>query len=360
MKEFEPIDTKPKKKRKRGSNLGFIIIIIVLCLTLAGSLYVTFYSLKMYNKIHQEQLDAAREVTYTQEQLDTFIEEARAESQLITETRFKNELKDTAENNNGIVTMLRKLYPEYFVYYDSNHYVFVEIDESLPQANYTHDNLVANQGFMEYHQDGEVLSVKGIDVSAYQGDVDWEKVKESGVSFVMLRLGLRGYETGKLVLDDNFETNIQGALDAGLDVGVYFFTQAITDAEAREEAEFVCAALEPYQITYPVAIDVEDLYNERARSYGQSKESRTQCAITFMDCMKKAGYQTSIYGNLNTFTKLVDVNKLGDYEKWFAYYGDDIYYPYEINMWQYSDKGRVDGIEGDVDLNITFPVNKNN
>lgn len=358
MKEFEPIDPKQKKRKKKSdASLGFVIVIIVLFLTLLASLYITFYSLKMYNSIRDEQIEASKQVTYTQEQLDRMLEEARLESQMITEARFKDELKDTAENNNGIVTMLRKLYPEYFVYYDSNHYVFVEIDESLPQANYTLDNLVANQGFIEYHKDGQVLSVKGIDVSKYQGDVDWVKVKESGVDYVMLRLGLRGYETGKLVLDENFETNIQGALDAGLEVGVYFFTQAITDAEAREEAEFVCAALEPYQITYPVSIDVEDLYNDKARSYGQSKESRTQCAITFMECMKRAGYKTSIYGNLNTFTKLVDVNKLGDYDKWFAYYGDDIYYPYEISMWQYTDKGRVDGIEGDVDLNITFPVN---
>lgn len=357
MKEFEPIEPKPKKRKRKSSNLGFVIIIIFLCITLLASLYVSYYAMSMYNKLRNEQIEESKKVKYTQEQVDEMLSEARLESQLITEARFKDELKETAENNNGIVSMLRKLYPDYFVYYDNNHYVFVEIDENLPQANYTRDNLVANQGFIEYHKDGEVLSIKGIDVSKYQGDVDWVKVKESGVEYVMLRLGLRGYETGKLVLDENFETNIQDALDAGLEVGVYFFTQAITEAEAREEAEFVCEALEPYQITYPVAIDVEDLYNEKARSYGQSKESRTQCAITFMDCMKKAGYKTSIYGNLNTFTKLVDVNKLGDYDKWFAYYGDDIYYPYEITMWQYTDKGRVDGIEGDVDLNITFPIN---
>ena len=171
----------------------------------------------------------------------------------------------------------------------------------------------------------------------------------------MIRLGLRGYETGKIVSDENFEANIQGALDAGIEVGVYFFTQAVTPAEAREEAEYVLNLIEGYNITYPVAIDVEDLYNERARSYNQSKESRTECAIAFMDAVRTAGYNPAIYGNLHTFTRLVNVEKLGDYDKWFALYDTSIYFPYEISVWQYSDKGRIDGIESDVDLNITFP-----
>ena len=171
----------------------------------------------------------------------------------------------------------------------------------------------------------------------------------------MIRLGLRGYETGKLVTDENFKANVEGATAAGIDVGVYFFTQAINPAEAREEAEYVLNEIDGYNITYPIAIDVEDLYNDKARSYNQSKESRTECAIAFMDAVKNAGYNPAIYGNLNTFTKLVEVNKLGEYDKWFALYDTQIYFPYEITVWQYSDKGRIDGIEGDVDLNITFP-----
>ena len=268
---------------------------------------------------------------------------------------FYAELKDTAENSNGIVSMLRKMYPEYFVYYNNNHYEFVEIDESLPQANFENENIIASEGFLEYKVDGQTQSVKGIDVSKFQGDIDWQKVADSGVKYAMIRLGLRGYETGKLVTDENFKANVEGATAAGIDVGVYFFTQAINPAEAREEAEYVLNEINGYNITYPVAIDVEDLYNDKARSYNQSKESRTECAIAFMDAIKDAGYNPAIYGNLNTFTKLVEVNKLGDYDKWFALYDTQIYFPYEITVWQYSDKGRIDGIEGDVDLNITFP-----
>ena len=268
---------------------------------------------------------------------------------------FYAELKDTAENSNGIVSMLRKMYPEYFVYYNNNHYEFVEIDESLPQANFENENIIASEGFLEYKVDGQTQSVKGIDVSKFQGDIDWQKVADSGVKYAMIRLGLRGYETGKLVTDENFKANVEGATAAGIDVGVYFFTQAINPAEAREEAEYVLNEIDGYNITYPIAIDVEDLYNDKARSYNQSKESRTECAIAFMDAIKAAGYNPAIYGNLNTFTKLVEVNKLGEYDKWFALYDTQIYFPYEITVWQYSDKGRIDGIEGDVDLNITFP-----
>lgn len=355
--EFTPTEQRLKKKKKK--NTGLIVLLIIMCFTVLATTALSAYCLYMYND-SQKALEEARkgsgEIVYSQEDLDSLLMAAREEAKLEAVKTYRSDLRLTAENNNGIIYMLRQLYPECLVYFDNNHYVFEDIDTSLPLANFTNENLVANQGYMEYHKDGQVKSIKGIDVSKYQGDVDWQKVADSGVDYVMLRLGIRGYETGKLALDENFDKNAQGALDAGLDVGVYFFTQALNEAEAREEAEFVLEAIKPYNITYPVAIDVEDLNTEKARSYKQSKESRTNCAIAFMDRIKEAGYDTCIYGNLNTFTKLVDNYKLGNYKKWFAFYDTYIYYPYRINMWQYSDKGHVDGIEGDVDLNITFPT----
>ncbi len=351
----EKMEVRPEKKKKKKSTAGYIVAIVMLSLITLTSLLVAYESVKLYKDSIKEEVETVPEITYTQAQVDEMLENERAAAAEEALFDYRKELKETAENSNGIVSMLRKMYPEYFVYYNSNHYEFVEIDESIPAANFDNENIISNEGFLEYKVDGETQSIKGIDVSKFQGDVDWQKVADSGVKYVMLRLGLRGYETGKLVMDENFETNVQGALDAGLEVGVYFFTQAINPAEAKEEAEYVLNALEGYNITYPVAIDVEDLYNEKARSYNQSKESRTECAIAFMDAVKKAGYTPAVYGNLNTFTKLLEINKLGDYDKWFALYDTQIYFPYEITIWQYSDKGRVDGIEGDVDLNITFP-----
>lgn len=355
--EFAPIDQKPKKKKKK--NTWLYVLLVMMCITLLASIALSGYSLHLYSESQKElekALQTNNQTMYSQEDLDTLLLAAREEANSEAVKNYREGLRFTAENNNGVIYMLRELYPECLVYFDTNHYVFEDINTDLPLANFTNENLVANQGFMEYHQDGQVKSIKGIDVSKYQGNVDWQKVADSGVEYVMLRLGIRGYETGKLALDDKFDENIQGALDAGLDVGVYFFTQALNEAEAREEAEFVIEALKPYRITYPVAVDVEDLNTDKARSYKQSKESRTDCAIAFMERIKQEGYDTCIYGNLTTFSKLVDNYRLGDYKKWFAFYDTYIYYPYRIDMWQYSDKGHIDGIEGDVDLNITFPV----
>ena len=348
-------ELQPKKKKEK-SVLGYVIAIVLLSLITLASLAVAYQSVRLYkDEVKKNEEAPAVEITYTQEEVDEMVKLAREDAAEQATAGFYAELKDTAENSNGIVSMLRKMYPEYFVYYNNNHYEFVEIDHTIPQANFENENIIASDGFLEYKVDGETQSVKGIDVSKFQGDIDWLKVADSGVKYAMIRLGLRGYETGKLVTDENFKANVEGATAAGIDVGVYFFTQAVNPAEAREEAEYVLNEIEGYNITYPIAIDVEDLYNDKARSYNQSKESRTECAIAFMDAIKAAGYNPAIYGNLNTFTKLVEVNKLGEYDKWFALYDTQIYFPYEITVWQYSDKGRIDGIEGDVDLNITFP-----
>ena len=355
MSEITGLNEMPKKKKKKKSTAGYVVAIVLLSIITLASLVVAYQSVKLYKDSIKEEETEVVEITYTQEEVDEMVKLAREDAAEQATAGFYAELKDTAENSNGIVSMLRKMYPEYFVYYNNNHSEFVEIDHTIPQANFENENIIASEGFLEYKVDGETKSVKGIDVSKFQGDIDWQKVADSGVEYAMIRLGLRGYETGKLVTDENFKANVEGATAAGIDVGVYFFTQAINPAEAREEAEYVLNEIAPYNITYPVAIDVEDLYNDKARSYNQSKESRTECAIAFMDAIKDAGYNPAIYGNLNTFTKLVEVNKLGEYDKWFALYDTQIYFPYEITVWQYSDKGRIDGIEGDVDLNITFP-----
>ena len=355
MSDKNQLNEMTPRKKKKKSTAGYIVAIVLLSVITLASLLVAYQAVRLYKDSIKDDEEEVVEVTYTQSEVDEMVKLAREDAAEQATAGFYAELKDTAENSNGIVSMLRKMYPEYFVYYNNNHYEFVEIDHTIPQANFENENIIASEGFLEYKVDGETKSVKGIDVSKFQGDIDWQKVADSGVKYAMIRLGLRGYETGKLVTDENFKANVEGATAAGIDVGVYFFTQAVNPAEAREEAEYVLNEIDGYNITYPIAIDVEDLYNDKARSYNQSKESRTECAIAFMDAIKAAGYNPAIYGNLNTFTKLVEVNKLGEYDKWFALYDTQIYFPYEITVWQYSDKGRIDGIEGDVDLNITFP-----
>ena len=176
------------------------------------------------------------------------------------------------------------------------------------------------------------------------------------MEYAVIRLGIRGYSEGTLVLDEKYEANIQGAAANGIDVGAYFFTQATSEAEALEEAQFVIENLAPYHVNFPVVLDVEAVGSGNARTKDLTVEERTQYAITFCEAVKAAGYTPMIYGNLKTFMLMLDMEQLEDYQKWFAASqpGDLPDYPYAFSIWQYTDKGSVAGIDGDVDLNITF------
>ena len=202
--------------------------------------------------------------------------------------------------------------------------------------------------------DGE--SVTGIDVSSYQGNIDFEAVKASGVDFVIIRLGYRGYETGKIVYDKNAFTNLEKAAAAGLEIGVYFFSQAITLEEAEEEAYFVLKAIEDYNITMPVVYDWESVSDPDARTANMDPETLTKCCKVFLETIQFSGYRAMLYFNRRQAQYHMDLSYLKDYEFWLAAYTDRMEFPYEIRMWQYTSSGRVPGIEGDVDINVYFPV----
>ena len=172
-------------------------------------------------------------------------------------------------------------------------------------------------GKLDFQYDGRYLSclkadtVPGIDVSAYQGNVDWKKVKESGIEFVIVRLGYRGYGTGKLVEDSNAHKNIQGALAAGLDVGVYFFSQAITVEEAAEEAQFVLERIGYYDITMPVVFDWEYV-NDEARTANMDRRTLTDCYLEFSRIVEEAGYTPMAYFNTYQSRSLMILSELED------------------------------------------------
>ncbi|MGN0689728.1 MAG: glycoside hydrolase family 25 protein [Oscillospiraceae bacterium] len=209
-------------------------------------------------------------------------------------------------------------------------------------------------GRIYYAENGEKLSKFGIDVSAHQHDIDWKKVKESGVEFVMIRIGNRGYETGNISLDKCFLQNIKGAKSAGIDVGVYFFSQAVSLEEAVEEAEFVLDILDGEELTYPVVYDWEIIGTDPARSDTVSAETVNDCAVVFCEMMKNAGYKPMVYMSRRMGYFKFDLSRLKDYDIWLAEYGDVPTMYYKFDMWQYSCEGSIDGIEGDVDMNICF------
>lgn len=192
----------------------------------------------------------------------------------------------------------------------------------------------------------------GIDVSYYQKGIDWQRVKADGVEFAMIRLGYRGYSDGALYLDDRFLENIQSAQGAGIDVGVYFFAQAVNEAEAKEEAEYVIKQLEGYSIQMPIAYDLEDIDDDTGRMDNISVSQRSRNAAVFCQTIKDAGYEAMIYCNMYYEAYKLDLELLSGFPIWYADYNRYPQTPYHFAIWQYSNKGKVDGIDGYVDLNI--------
>ena len=200
----------------------------------------------------------------------------------------------------------------------------------------------------------EKNAVTGIDVSAFQGNIDWKQVKNSGVEFVFIRVGYRGNTEGGLFEDSRAQEYYKGAKKAGLKVGAYFFSQAISAWEAEQEAWFVLKQVANWELDLPVVYDWEWVSNE-ARTARLSGAVLTSCTKAFCTVIEDAGLQSMVYFNTNQALKLLDMKKLQDYPFWLAQYTDAIDLPFEVDYWQYSCTGSVPGIETEVDLNLYFP-----
>lgn len=190
----------------------------------------------------------------------------------------------------------------------------------------------------------------GIDVSKWNGKIDWEAVKNSGVSYVIIRCGYRGSSNGTLYEDQRFEENIKGATKAGLEVGVYFFTQATDEVEAVYEASFVLDRIKNYKISYPVFLDVEA---SGGRGDKIDKAARTAVCKAFCQTIQNAGYTAGIYANKTWLENRIDTGELGAYKVWLAQYVAEPTYTGRYDMWQYTCTGKISGISGDVDLNLS-------
>lgn len=199
-------------------------------------------------------------------------------------------------------------------------------------------------------------AVTGIDVSAHQGAIDWATVAADGIEFAMIRVGYRGIVDGEIEEDPAARANIEGALAAGLRVGVYFFSQAVHDQEAIAEAAFVVNFIRDYEITMPVVFDWEHVENPAARTAGiGDKALLTACADAFLTTVQRAGYEPMIYFNRYQSEDLLDLRALKQYGFWLASYDADMTFPYRLTMWQYTDRATVAGITEKVDLNLYFP-----
>ena len=356
---------KERKKRKQKKILIYTILVTITIFSIAAALFLFFcYEKEKQNTVavmqQIEELEENYGGLYTQAQLDQKIEEeANKEKQEMLDT-----MQSMMENGDGPLSLLQYFYPDDVVVSGDGRYYFFPILDSLEKNNFILENFtypVKNEetgeweGEAAYKINEEAYAKKGIDVSTFQGDIDWERVKNDGIEYAIIRLGFRGYESGKIVLDSKYEENIEGSLAAGLDTGVYFFTEALTEKEAVEEADFVIENLEGYKINMPVVIDVEESADpNNTRTKALTAEQRTKNVIAFCNRIKDAGYEVMIYGNLKSFMLMMDIEELEGYDKWFAYYRYPFHFPYKVKMWQYASWEKIDGIKGGVDVNLMF------
>ena len=222
----------------------------------------------------------------------------------------------------------------------------------LPYINpYRAEDFVFENGFMTCLTTD---SVPGIDVSYYQGEIDWEQVRQAGIEFAFVRVGYRRSGDGALGEDEMARQNLQGAKAAGLKVGAYFFSQAMTPEEAREEAEFALEILKDYELDLPLAYDWETVEGS-TRTQGMTRQTLTECIEAFCAEAEGAGYDTMVYFNRDLSTTLLDIRELKGRPVWFAMYDSYPDAPCKPDYWQYTDEGRVPGIEGYVDVNLYLP-----
>lgn len=231
---------------------------------------------------------------------------------------------------------------------------WVVISPYLAKHEYDFTKMVSQSDLMKYYVDGKKVSYVGVDISKYQAYIDFVKVKKAGIDYVMIRVGARGYSTGQIMIDDYFLDNIKRASDAGLQIGVYFYSQATSKAEAEEEANVVLEYIKDYDITYPIAFVMEDVDNDKARIDDLSKDDKTKIAKAFLNKVEKAGYIPLLYGDKEWLIKQLDLSKLTDFDVWLSQPGDLPDYPYKFTMWQYSTTASIDGISGQSNLNISF------
>ncbi|WP_303132484.1 glycoside hydrolase family 25 protein [uncultured Olsenella sp.] len=236
------------------------------------------------------------------------------------------------------------------------------VDTSVGDASLARDNSVFDWSRLDssdpnhyaYKLDGTTVSKLGVDVSEHQEEIDWEKVRADGVSFAYLRLGYRGTVAGNIVVDSLFRKNLRDAKAAGLKVGAYFYSQATTAAEAEEEADFVLKRLDGSELDYPVAFDLEPSDVMAGRSSQMDAQELAQVALAFCKRIEQGGYTAIVYGN-QVDLGYYDLEELASYGYWYAEYGSTPSMRLRFALWQYSNAGTIDGIDGpvDVDLDLT-------
>lgn len=231
---------------------------------------------------------------------------------------------------------------------------WVLISPYLPKNDIDASSLVLQSDLMSYYVDGKETSYLGVSVDKYDDYIDFIKLKDAGIDFVMLRVGVRGYESGIITFDEYYADNISRATQAGLEVGLYFRSSAVTPEEAAEEATALIAAMGDYNVKYPLAIDAGFVLNDTSRIEMLSKTEKTSVLRAFVDTVKASGHNCALRADKEFLIKEIDLSKFSDIDIWLDNPGDLPDYPYAMTMWEYTDSATLDGINGLTDITISF------
>ena len=351
-------NSKMVKNTKNLISVIFLSLVSLLALSTCIGLLLNNAATRRQADASQSELDALEsEGYYTTAQANQLIEKADAKARKEEGDRLRDSFREKI-NEGDRLGAIRTLYPDEIVTEYAGQYNFTAIDRSLPISPVSEEDFdVSYDGSIKYIGSADDLEVtRGIDVSRTQGSIDFYKVKADDIDFVMIRAGLRGSVEGNILEDDLFKTNIANALKADLQVGVYFYSQAVNAEEASEEADYVLDLIKNYEITYPVAIDLEQTTSSDSRTSKLNKMNYSEIAAEFCNKVSEAGYTPMIMGTVRTFVDFLEPESLETYPVWVSYYGYPQYYPYDFRMWQYSRTGKVDGVGTDVNLDISVKL----
>ena len=339
----------PEKSNPNHRKVFYFLNILFMCMITAASLAMTVILFVRLERLRSEkQVEGS---VYT----DSQIEKIRYGAAQAERNRLLLEIQSSFESGNSTISMLRNLFPGDLVVMWEGRYYFYPVDRNLQTNPFSETDFAQGEnGGMDYIGENAGVSVnRGVDVSALNGEIDWAKVAEEQIAFAMIRAAVRNAD-GELAQDERFQENMSGAKSVGLRIGCYVDLDADSEKAAEEIADFVLSNLSMSQqeMGAPVAVRVQ-IPDHTSSLSGQTREEWTQGVRAFCAKIKKAGYEPVIYANTAAFHMLLNMAELEEYDKWIADYGDYLYFPYKFKCWQYSLKGTVNGIEGDVALDLS-------
>lgn len=348
MKRYDDDDTRSKLMQTAG--IMGVLVLVILGMVLYANRSKDDKPKKTINQPPNIETAGGEESTgqitdsRTSDDLDIWDEDYTVVlEQSITPTQTPEVMVD--ETNDGKHTQIR---------YEDGSSEWVSIVSSLKKNAYDSSAFQLRFPLMQYYEDGVKISYNGAVISQDQNYVNYIALKKAGIDFVMLRVGYRGFADGEIVPDKNFGQNLKDATDAGLSVGICFYSEAVNSAEAEEEAEFVLEHIKGYDIDYPIVFVANNVRGETDRSENLAKSLRTQIALAFIDKIREAGYLGMVGANKEYLILKFDLSKLEDGSIWLMEPGDLPDHPYTFQIWTYMENGEIDGVEGGCGLCISF------